>query len=297
MVDVSIVIPSYNAEAFIERTVASALGQTVAAEVIVVDDGSTDGTRARLQALEQRHSGLRVISQSNGGDAVARGTGLKQATAPFIIFLDHDDLLLPTAATDHLAAMKAHPEVDIVMGSNQLIDPEDRVIGMNQLAARSYGLRDAALGFTPSFSQCMYRRCALERVGDFDDIGGRAADHELNLAILGSGKGGYCHGETVMQYRLHPGQQTKSPTQLYLSVDGVMERVFGPGGDHADTALRRKIRKHWQRYYGQFIPMEIYRMIRAGRWSEAGTALRIYVAGFPQSVLGTLRFLRRKLVG
>ncbi len=90
---VSVIIPTYNRSSLLERAVASVLRQTVqCSEIIVVDDGSTDGTRVLLQVL----GGLakipfRMYHQQNKGPAAARNLGISKAKFPFIAFLDSDD--------------------------------------------------------------------------------------------------------------------------------------------------------------------------------------------------------------
>src|SRR5262245_19101881 len=93
MPNVSVIIPAYNAEAFIADTIRSVLAQTYQDfEVIVVDDGSRDGTAKALQPFESR---VRLHTQANAGVATARNTGVGLATGTFIAFLDADDLWLP----------------------------------------------------------------------------------------------------------------------------------------------------------------------------------------------------------
>ncbi len=91
---VSIVIPCYNSELWLEETLESALGQSwPQKEIIVVDDGSTDNSLSIARSFESR--GVKVISQENRGGCVARNRGLKEARGDFIQFLDADDLLAP----------------------------------------------------------------------------------------------------------------------------------------------------------------------------------------------------------
>jgi glycosyltransferase involved in cell wall biosynthesis len=93
----SVVIPAYNAELFLERTLRSALRQTHSnLEVIVVDDGSTDKTRAIAAAAATTDDRVRIISVPNGGVAKARNIGIAEANGEFVAFLDADDLWHPT---------------------------------------------------------------------------------------------------------------------------------------------------------------------------------------------------------
>lgn len=104
---ISVVIPAYNAEAFIGDTIRSALAQTlVPLEIIVVDDGSTDHTAEVAASL-----GCHVIRQVNGGVCVARNAGIRVARGDWIALLDHDDLWLPQKLERQVAASAACPDV------------------------------------------------------------------------------------------------------------------------------------------------------------------------------------------
>ena len=292
MTDVSIIIPAYNSSRFIRSTLESALAQDlVGVDVVVVDDGSSDNT-AEIAA---RYDGVRVISRRNGGDAAARNTGLRESDGRFVVFLDHDDLLHPSAVRTHLAAFE--DGIDMVFGANDLIDLEGRTVGRNTATRRRFSARDVVLGTTPSFSQCMYRQSALRDVGGFRDEAGSAADHDLNLRLLGYENRGFCHGLTVMSYRLHAGQQSYSPARLYEALMRVLEEHLGSGGALEDAGLLRAARRHWARYFGQFMPQEFVRAIRAGRRQDALRAARLYLRNSPETFVGTAQFVASRLAG
>lgn len=95
---ISIVIPAYNAERRVRGCLTSVLAQSHRdVECICVDDGSTDGTRAILQAIASRDDRVTVLSQSNAGVSAARNAGLAAATGDVVLFVDADDQLLPGA--------------------------------------------------------------------------------------------------------------------------------------------------------------------------------------------------------
>lgn len=102
---ISIVIPAYQAASYLAETLKSCLGQTLPpGEVLVVDDGSTDGTAA---VAEELGPSVRVETVINGGVARARNIGARLATGEFLLFLDADDTLLPSALQDlHSALIK-----------------------------------------------------------------------------------------------------------------------------------------------------------------------------------------------
>ncbi|MGO9330950.1 MAG: glycosyltransferase family 2 protein [Steroidobacteraceae bacterium] len=106
---VTIVIAAYNAEKFIRQTLESALTQSLNdIEVIVVDDGSTDGTQSILSSFSNCR--LKVLRQANGGVGAARNAGLTAARAPYVFFLDADDLLLRGGLSRMVTALEQAPQ-------------------------------------------------------------------------------------------------------------------------------------------------------------------------------------------
>lgn len=94
MPEVSVVIPVYNTEAFVEEAVRSIMGQALSdIEIIVVDDGSTDGSPSILSRLAREDSRIRIHTQSNKGLSEARNAGIACATGRYLYFMDSDDLL------------------------------------------------------------------------------------------------------------------------------------------------------------------------------------------------------------
>ena len=122
----SVIIPAYNAEATIAAAVDSALAQTCPVEVIVVDDGSKDGTARAANAAHV------VISKEQGGVAAARNWGLSQASGEFIQFLDADDTIESTKVELSLARMDA--DAGWVICDTRIIE----VSGAVQLASERY---------------------------------------------------------------------------------------------------------------------------------------------------------------
>lgn len=144
----TIVIPCYNAEKSIEKAVQSALDQTMPVDVIVVDDCSTDGSFARLQAMSKDISRLTAIRQNrNSGPAAARNFGLQMVRTPWAAGLDADDYLLP----DRMRRLVEHAEL------NRLDFVADDVIRIEKGQAPEEGFRvwkDEMIGAMPiSFAQ------------------------------------------------------------------------------------------------------------------------------------------------
>lgn len=113
---ISVIVPAYNAEKTIQRAVRSVLNQTYPnVELVVVDDGSTDGTGALLDALAASEPRLRVLHQANGGVCTARNAGLNAAKGEKLCFLDADDELTEKALETLFETMEGTGS-DIVAG-------------------------------------------------------------------------------------------------------------------------------------------------------------------------------------
>jgi glycosyltransferase involved in cell wall biosynthesis len=111
MMNVSIVIPCFNHADYLAEAIGSALAQTKPCEVIVVDDGSTDNSKAVADSFP-----VKVIAQVNKGLASARNTGIMNATGEAVLFLDADDILKPKAA-ERLSEVMTETGADIVASS------------------------------------------------------------------------------------------------------------------------------------------------------------------------------------
>jgi glycosyltransferase involved in cell wall biosynthesis len=116
MPEVSVIVAVYNCEAYIEDCISSVAGQTAGdLEIVVADDGSTDGTPAVLERLAQLDARIRVYSRPNSGYAgVARNLGVSHARGRYIAFLDADDLYHPKRIEKALSVFQKYPDVDIV---------------------------------------------------------------------------------------------------------------------------------------------------------------------------------------
>jgi glycosyltransferase involved in cell wall biosynthesis len=111
--DVSVIIPTFNREQYVVQAIDSALNQSggLSVEVIVVDDGSTDGTKARVGAYGDR---VKYVYTNNGGCAHARNVGMAHATGRYLTFLDSDDVLYPYALEIEAAVLDANLQLGMV---------------------------------------------------------------------------------------------------------------------------------------------------------------------------------------
>lgn len=115
---VSVVIPVYNVEPYLRECVDSALAQTYASlEIILVDDGSTDGGPSICDGYASQDNRVRVIHQRNAGLSAARNVGVQSSTGQLVTFLDSDDWWLPTFVSSLVDALEVHPEAGIAMST------------------------------------------------------------------------------------------------------------------------------------------------------------------------------------
>lgn len=112
---ISVVIPLYNKEASIAQSLGSVLSQSYDDfEVVIVDDGSTDGSVFIVESINNPR--VRLIKQENGGPSKARNTGVRNAKGEWILFIDADDDMLPGAIEYFAQKIKEHTDVDMFLG-------------------------------------------------------------------------------------------------------------------------------------------------------------------------------------
>ncbi|MFM1996551.1 MAG: hypothetical protein RLZZ111_938 [Planctomycetota bacterium] len=200
MLRVSLIIPLYQGERFIAEAVASALEQEERpAEIIVVDDGSTDGGPAIVRGIP----GVLCLGQSNRGPAAARNAGVAAASGDLIAFLDQDDLLRPAALRRHRETLAATPEARLSVCKQRIgllpgesLPPWQRVehVGSDVLA------------WTPSCICC--RRQVFQELGRFDEGLKATSDLEWFRAFRARPLPFAEIPETLVDRRVHAGAQS-----------------------------------------------------------------------------------------
>jgi len=221
---ICIIIAAYNAEKFLSKTIDGVLSQTFNDwHLVVVNDGSTDNTVAIVQNYILKDTRIRLISQFNQGCSTARNAGLASAgDAPYIIFLDSDDVWDPHALSTLYEYFERHPEHVGIYGSARYIDKHDNEIRPGQLE-RACRIRatyvngrvislsaDEPMSFnTLVVDSCMatpgvvlLRHDAIKQSGNFDTTLGHAEDWDffLRLSRLGTYK---FLDEVILSYRMH----------------------------------------------------------------------------------------------
>jgi glycosyltransferase involved in cell wall biosynthesis len=165
---VSVIMPVYNDERFLGRAIESILAQTLAdLELIVVNDGSTDGTAAVLERYSDPR--LRKVHQANGGIACALNTAIGVAAAPYIARMDSDDIALPERLERQAAYLDAHPECGLVGSSCDLVSDEGVPLGETLVPTDDAAIRRRMIRANPFIhSSAMLRREVFDTVGRYE---------------------------------------------------------------------------------------------------------------------------------
>jgi glycosyltransferase involved in cell wall biosynthesis len=186
---ISVVIPTYNREAVLLDSIASVQQQTFDdLEILVCDDGSTDGSREAVQAVAAADRRVRWLAGEHCGyPGTVRNRGIRAASGEWIAFQDSDDLWIATKLEKQLAVLSAAPEAQFIYSHAAAVFPDGRRVRMTPFRIRRQGLVfETLLMYSVVHAQTvLVRRSLLDRVGHFnEDMRLRIAeDYELFLRL------------------------------------------------------------------------------------------------------------------
>lgn len=201
---VSVVIPCYNVEGYVEACLGSALQQTHPdLEVICVDDGSTDGTLRALERIRDRHSErVSILHQANAGATVARNTGLHTAQGTYVQFLDADDLLLPGKIARQVALAEQNGSPDLVVGSYRKVSDQGQETFRSVQAAPPrdiwLDLMRVRLGIT---SANLWKRETVLAAGGWNERMRSSQEYDLMFRLLERNARPVFDGEVLTEVR------------------------------------------------------------------------------------------------
>ncbi|MBI1854242.1 MAG: glycosyltransferase [Planctomycetes bacterium] len=234
---VSVVIPTWNREQLVLRAVRSALAQTYRnIEVIVVDDGSTDGTFGALKEVASTDPRLLVVpSEHTGLPAAARNRGIDVARGRYVAFLDSDDEWLPGKLETQVAQIESRPGLCLTYSDAWVEENESR---RATTLLEAYPLREARVfgplvlgNFIPT-STVLVRRSALRLAGGFDEARRLRAfeDYDLWLRISLRGEIG-CIREPLAVYHRHGSNLSKDVLHDNLKRRAILKRFAASRAD------------------------------------------------------------------
>lgn len=225
---VTVVIPSYNSLRYIPETMETVLNQTYQDfEVLVVNDGSTDGTPDWVDQLSKKEPRVRMISQANKGLPGARNTGIKQARGKYIAILDADDLWESTKLEKQVKSLDNNPQAGLCYTWTALADSEGNSTG-RVIASHAEGdvwkqlteMNIVCCGSTP-----MIRRSCFDDVGFFDENLRFSEDWDMWLRIAAK----YLFSvvkEPLIRYRQHQTNKSKNCQSMLETSRILIERNF-----------------------------------------------------------------------
>lgn len=242
--ELSVVIPAFNREWSLRGTIDSVLACGVEAEIIVVDDGSTDRT---VEVAQSYGSRVVVLQQANGGPAGARNTGLKRATGSIISFLDSDDIWQPGLVPECLQAFRDHSAIDVLAceasfgNATDGYQPLTPVTGRGEFAKlltnpigpklfkleRDPFMRLMIERMQVFLGSTFIRRTALDAIGPFDPALFGGEDYELCLRLAATHPFAFLD-RPLAQYEKHPGgistNQERMSREFALAVRSIVRK-------------------------------------------------------------------------
>lgn len=263
---VSVVIPTFNRGAAIRKTLDSVLAQTLAPlEILVVDDGSTDGTADWIAA----HYGekIRLIRQKNGGVARARNRGWRAASGDWIAFLDHDDTWHPQKI-ERMSGALGNPNVGVAVCRWREV--ENEIAARQSPSVRAKNAFPWLFGWNNpivSMSVPLVRRDLLLEIGGFDARCAPADDWDLWLRLAKISDFTFVN-EVLVDYHLHAGQQRRDEKRMFRAVRRTL-------GKHPRELAQKPLLGWWFLWSGAFaVTLPEYNRAKSGDSSAFFAALK-----------------------
>ncbi len=203
---ISVLMPVYNAQQYVAAAAESILAQTFRDfEFQIIDDGSTDGSLAILKQLAARDSRIRLISRPNTGYVAALNEMLASARGEFIARMDADDLSLPERFEKQVAALRTSPEIGVIGGQMELMDPAGRTLCIRHVPLEHTqidGEHLNGIGGMIAHPAAMLRTEIIRAAGDYRLDFWPAEDLDLFLRLAERTRLANLP-EVVLRYRLH----------------------------------------------------------------------------------------------
>lgn len=226
------VIPAFNYAHYLPQAIASVLAQTHATlELLIVDDGSTDGTAAVVAAIHDPR--LRYLHQENAGLCASRNTGIREARHPFVAFLDADDLWAPdflATVMERFATLPA--QFAVVATGTARMDahgqprsaPDYTRLRTGELTARDFCLRNRPLS-----SSIVLKRHVFTACGGFDTALRSSEDRDMWIRLTAQGHRFFFIDQPLARIRRHPENMSKNAPRMKSNSQRVLGRAWRAG--------------------------------------------------------------------
>ena len=202
---VSVLMPVFNTSAFVEEACASILRQTFRDfELVVLDDGSTDGSADRVRALAAQDARVRLSVRENRGLIATRNELLSLARGELIAWMDSDDISLPDRLSIQVSRFESDPQLVCLGGAVLEIDPEGEPIRRMDYPVSNDGIAEGMQrGGALTFAATMMRREAALRIGGFRQPFAAFEDFDFLLRLMETGPFANVR-DVLIRYRQHP---------------------------------------------------------------------------------------------
>ena len=276
---VSVVVTTHNFERFVDAAVDAVLAQTFSDfELILVDDGSTDGTRKRIRDhIDPR---IRIVDVEGRGAPAAANAGLKRARGKYLALWDGDDLWKPQALERHVEALERDPRLAFTFSWCGLIDEDGREMGAGFRRWRGVitvgqMLEDFVVGTN---SAVLFRHASVAAAGGFDERLSHCYDMDLCLRLAAVPGSARAIEEELTHYRRHRVQMSRDWRAIQADWERMVSalRVLAPS-DLGPVEVRA--RSNMQRYFAFLVyesgaPREGLRLLLSSLKSEPGAFFR-----------------------
>jgi glycosyltransferase involved in cell wall biosynthesis len=249
---VSVVIPCYNVQAYVSESICSALDQTYRhLEVIVVNDGATDGTQAVIDAAlsDRRDPRVRVLQQSNGGLSAARNTGIFAARGALIAFLDGDDVWRADKIEQHVKLMQSDSGIGLSFSFSEYMTENGHRTGAELTTRRCEPtLKDMILrNHFGNGSTVVARKECFELAGCFSPELKSCEDYEMWCRILWITRcKAVCVPYPLTYYRLRESSLSFNVMKFTASAELSIRRLRDQLGDVPAGWLRQGLAEHYR---------------------------------------------------
>ena len=255
---VSVIIPIYNGQRYLEQTVRSALDQTYApVELICIIDGTNDGSADILRRLNDGR--IAILEQENRGATYTRNYGLSLAKGEFVLFLDQDDVLHPEFLERTVRQIVRTGSTGVAVNGHLIDGQGKRIRRMYRINKPKLTLKSLLKGNQMyTASQVLLRRDKLAKIGSFDVLADQADDWDMWIRHARNGKLTFLDRDLIA-YRMHDSNQSLNVDKMLRSELHIVERKL-TAADRPETMKSYS----YMRY-----------STRAGDWKALGRAVRL----------------------
>ncbi|RBP40583.1 polysaccharide deacetylase [Roseimicrobium gellanilyticum] len=249
--EISVVMPARDASRTLKESVASLQAQTFQTwELIIVDDGSSDGTGDMARELSGQDSRIRCFSQEHAGVSHARNRGLAQAAGEWVLFLDSDDTIAPNHLEVMLAAAREHAVDMVVCGYARSVGPEGEIFEGERTPISRDGCVELAASAHFPIHAAITRRELIVKAGGFDPSLEACEDWDLWLKVAGQGVTLATVPQSLAIYRNRAQSLSKSSQKMWHGANEVLIRqqreAYGPSmARYKPEARKIACRRTW----------------------------------------------------